>query len=155
MVGVSLLEFARSGTFGPVGLGLDRRRTVRLLGAPDEWGAPFKSFKKAAIWKYGTTEFHFSRDVIWLIHSDDFDVPDGGSRLDLEPWVLHRGMALSALERAMTAAAIPRRIEPCRYEPGAVVLTTAPGVRFVFTETDHSPALGLSAFSHSAHEGAN
>ena len=135
-------------------LGLDRERIRGLLGAPDDWSAPDRSDRNAAIWKYGTMEFHFAKAVLRLIHSDTFGVPDGGSRLELDPWVLRRGLPLSELENAMTAAAIPCRREPYPHEPGAVVLNSAGSVYFLFTSADGSNAPQLSTFWSSADDPA-
>ncbi len=150
MIEIALLEFARAGSFGPVTLGLDRERIRGLLASPDDWSAPDRTDRNAAIWKYGTTEFHFEEHVLRLIHSDTFGVPDGGGRLDLDPWVLQRGLALPDLESAMTAEAIPCRREPYPYEPGAVVLRSAESVHFLFVSADNSRTPQLSAFWSSA-----
>lgn len=64
MLVVSLRDFARSGRFGPVVPGLDRERIRALLGATDDWGhPPDRTDRKAGVWKFGTTEFHFRKDA--------------------------------------------------------------------------------------------
>lgn len=74
-------------------------------------------------------------------------MPKGGTRLRLDPWVVRRGLALLDFRRALTAAAVPYLLEPDPHEPGATVVRTDAGVRFLFAELDRPPSPGLSAFS--------
>lgn len=53
MAEINLLEFFKTGRFGPVCIGMSRREVRILLGAPDNYPAP-------DIWEYGGVELHFA-----------------------------------------------------------------------------------------------
>ena len=147
MIAVALLDFVRSGAFGPVTLGQSRERLRELLGPPDAWGPSQQGPAHALIWKYGTTEFHFPGPALSLIHSDAFEIPQGGARIDLDPWILRFGLALPSVEAALTDEGIAYSRHDDRHNPGAILLRTEAGVAFLFAELDEGTPPGLSGFS--------
>ena len=147
MIAVSLLDFVRSGAFGPVTLGQSREQLRELLGPPDAWGPTEKDPRRALIWKYGTTEFHFPGPALSLIHSDAFEVPEGGAQVDLDPWILIFGLALPSVEAALADEGITYSRHEDPHNPGAVLLRTEAGVAFLFAELDEGNPPGLSGFS--------
>ena len=68
MLKIDMLKFFRSGEFGGVRSGLIRAQIVTMFGPAD---ASFKS-AGAEILRYGTFEFRFFRDEIFIIFSDHF-----------------------------------------------------------------------------------
>lgn len=90
MLKIDMLEFFRSGKFADVRSGLSCAQIVAMLGPAD---ASFKS-AGAEILRYGTFEFHFFRDEIFMIFSDHFrsePLNFGGARagqIEIEPWIL-------------------------------------------------------------------
>lgn len=143
MIAVSLRDFARTGAFGPVELGAARDRVRESLGAPDGWGGSGTSERTAAIWKYGTTEFHFADDALGRVYSDDFEVPEGGSRVALDPWIVRSGLAIGALERGLGAEGIAWKQAPYPPQPGTTLVRSAAGVCFAFGTRDGQPLPGL------------
>jgi hypothetical protein len=87
----------RTGSFGPFAIGASRHVIGRTLG--DVANATITNRKIAGcIWVYGATEFHFSNDVLTLIHCDSDNLFDGGPSLTIDPWKLRRHMALAELK---------------------------------------------------------
>lgn len=142
-----MLNFIRTGAFGPVTLGLPRSQVRALLGEPDDWSAEARNDDSAAIWKYGTTEFHFYADRLWLIHSDEFHTPHGGPQLELDPWELRRELTVPDLKCALETANIPYVCKPDPGNAGGVAILAGAGVRFLFAESDTPGSGGLLSFS--------
>ena len=90
MLKIDMLEFFRSGEFAGVERGLSCAQIASMLGPAD---ASFKS-AGAEILRYGTFEFHFFRDEIFMIFSDHFrsePLDFGGARagqIEIEPWIV-------------------------------------------------------------------
>ena len=68
MLKIDMLEFFRTGEFTDVRRGLSCAQTIAMFGPAD---ASFKS-AGAEILRYGTFEFRFFRDEIFIIFSDHF-----------------------------------------------------------------------------------
>ncbi len=87
---IDMLKFFRLGEFAGVRRGLSRTQIASMFGPAD---ASFKS-AGAEILRYGTFEFHFFRDEIFMIFSDHFrsePLDFGGARarqIEIEPWIL-------------------------------------------------------------------
>ena len=143
---VSLRDFARTARFGPVTIGQHRDQIEDAFGPPPDWGLPPAPPERAAIWKYGTTEFHFNGDILRLIHADAFDVPEGSASVDLDRWVLRRGLPLPDFESALDDAGISHAREAYPWEAGVTLVRTAADVCFLFIENGAAPGARLSAF---------
>lgn len=106
---VSMLEFLRTGQFGPVRLGSSRNELRGYLGEPETWGRPYlprSSAAQAGIWKYGDIEFHFREDTLWLIFADHIRTLKGGKAIDLDPWVLSGNITVKQALRDFEDAGI-------------------------------------------------
>lgn len=108
MIKVSLLDFLRTGAFGQVRLGMSRAQVCLLINRPI---VPVKrpDGGRWFIWKEGTVEWHFDchSDRLFLIHSDSFKRIIHGSRyVQVDPWLLRRGLARPAVEAQLRAASI-------------------------------------------------
>jgi hypothetical protein len=86
IVEVDILEFLRTGSFGPVGFGMSRAQLEELLGPADDVGIAFRKDKHPTIFKYGDIEFYIdsAQDRLYAIHSDYFTILEGNARLQLE-----------------------------------------------------------------------
>ena len=137
MIYVSLLDFMRSGRFGPVVLGATRERLRRRLGEPDALGGTSRRQRVPTIWKYGDVEFHFGReaDRLWMIFMDDFQVPSGGSRFGVDPWIIDRGLPLGELKRQLRALDVTYEVNQDE-AAGARELVTPGGVHLAYHRPD-------------------
>jgi hypothetical protein len=111
MTSISLLDFFRSGQFGPIQLGMTRQEVYDLLGEPDGYGCPDTHLMKAGVWLYDAIELHFS-PRLWLITTDHISYPDwwGHSEsIRLDAWLFSDGRqpSKSDLEDGLTKLNIP------------------------------------------------
>jgi hypothetical protein len=75
------LEFIRSGKFDPITLGKSKEWTLNNFADPDGQ-AEFPEVYEEPLWRYGTIEFHFNGNALFLIFSDSIDTLSGvGSHL--------------------------------------------------------------------------
>jgi hypothetical protein len=111
MIAVSLLDWLRTGQFGPVRLGFSRAQLQDLLGRPDDMGGTSRKHRTPAIWKYGDIEFHFGGrdDPLYLIHLDDFAIPTGGPAIAFDPWIVRGGLLREEVEWILSAQGIAYR----------------------------------------------
>ncbi len=84
---ISIVEFCRTGRFGPVALGMSRHDVLALLGEPDVAGA---GNLETRLCKYGDIEFHFQEKtgLLYLIWCDHIPFPGERSRrVRLSSWL--------------------------------------------------------------------
>lgn len=152
---VKLKEFLRTGKYGPVGLGMSSEEVKALLGFPDVVGETTGKRKRPAILKYGDWEFHFAPrqetgDRLVLIYMDDFGVPEGGSKVKLDPWIIEQGLPIGTAEREFQAAQLKfKRVQPAHL-PGTTILSIENGASLSFREPEgnsHPPGLYAISFS--------
>lgn len=138
----SLLEFAREGSLVGIRVGHSRRFVESILGLPKTWGMPPSLIENAKIWKYGDIEFHFCNDELWMIFADTFEVPTGGSSLNLDPWVIRYGMPQQEFERELRKEHITFSCSDSRHNVGELVVMTNAKVCFTFRRSvnDYGPA---------------
>src|SRR4051812_19246412 len=108
MTDVSLKDFLATGSFGPITLGMTRRRVTRVLGKPDQMANDTGGC--ASIWKYGDIEMIFGGKglTLNLIDFHAFEgFPSGGRRIRLDPWILREGLSRRTFQVAMRSAGIP------------------------------------------------
>jgi len=136
---VSLRDFAMTGRFGPVSLGVSRPQLRRLLGAPDDCGCAPCTVGKAKIWFYGDVEFHFTSKsataAVWLIFSDAFEqrpVLRSGRRVKLLNWILHRRLSRRDLKKELRRLNVPSVEYISQLIPDQIHVKTAAGVEFSF-----------------------
>jgi hypothetical protein len=148
---VSMLELARSGRFGHIEIGAARQQILEALSPPPAWSAG-SAWAKAEIWKYGEIELHFTKDCLWMIFSDDDGLSDGGPSLEIDAWVLRRGLPRTLLEDALRGQQIDHSLLHVGYDKRQCVLSTEAGVRFTFMEIRDDPhdELGLIAWDLAA-----
>lgn len=150
MQSVSLLEFLRTGHLGFLRLGMSLQQVISLLGEPDKSSLiDFRRLKPLII-KYGDIELYFPKHKrhIKMIYMDNFKTPCGGSRLDLDPWILRGGVARSEVESHLEQVGIPFSRLPRRIDEN-VELVMESGVRMLFIEKpeEFDPTVGLYAIS--------
>lgn len=133
---ISLRDFAATGKFGAVEPGIMRAGVRDILGAPPNWSAPFDNLEAAAIWKYGDIEFHFSGDVLWMIFTDDFEIPRGCELFEVDAWEVKRDCTPSQMEQYLTEAGIAYRVEDFSYVDDGVRLICESGTAMTFGSED-------------------
>ena len=135
---VSMLDFLRTGEFGPVRLGISRAQLRGHLGEPEEWGPAPKAKHHAGIWKYGDIEFHFNGDALWLIFADHVEQLHGGRAIDLDPWILGGAASVEQVLESLTAAHIPYQRIVWTLDDDTERLLVGAGVELLFLdETQH------------------
>src|SRR5690349_209628 len=100
MISVSLRDFAITGKFGPIQLGMTRAEIEQLLGAPELWGTE-EQCEVATIWRYSEIEFYFANHMLKMIFTDHGSLADGGDTCDIEPWIIRRGLPRHEFEAAL------------------------------------------------------
>jgi hypothetical protein len=156
VVAVDLQEFLFTGRFGPVELGMYREDVLGHFGLADLLGGTSRRHRTPAIWRYGSIEFHFesARGPLWLIHADDFDDLQGGSRIALSPWCLSGRLRREEAEDEFRAAGLGFRVHRNRPVEDFVTLVTAGGVALLFGRdpNDEESIDGLQAISRSGED---
>jgi hypothetical protein len=144
---VSMLEFARTGCFGRIEIGAVRQQILEVLPPPSDWSAG-SAWAGAEIWKYGQIELHFAKDSLWMVFSDSDGLSDGSPSVEIDTWVLRRGLPRTLLENALRDEQIGYSLSQPAFDKRQCVLSTEAGVRFTFMETRDDPhdELGLVAW---------
>jgi hypothetical protein len=146
---VSLVDFLRTGLFGPVVLGATTDVVQGLIGADssvvDEYRSEFRNSRgriKGWVWKFGDIEFHFdSEEVLWLIHADDFKQPTAIPPIELDPGWVHGGQGFEQITELLNKDAIAWR-EARSLDDHSRRIQLDSGVHLTFAEKD-----GLSSWS--------
>ncbi len=153
-VAISLLDWLRTGFFGPLRFGQTRAEIALLLGQPDDVGGTSRKYRRPTIWKYGDFELYFwpGGDALSGIQSDTFNVPHGGPRIQLDPWQLRGGIAQHTIEEAFTSAGIAYHIAASPHLAGTTQIITTSGVwlNFEAQSVDASETPALYAIGQSA-----
>jgi hypothetical protein len=155
MVKIQLLEFLRTGIFGPICFGMNRAEVEQALGIPDLEGGISRKYPKPSIWRYGNIEISFESGVDRLcsIYIDHFEVPNSSKVIGVEPWIIQRGLSKSELESALTKQGIKYAELDNTYEGTISVIKTQAGVELYFLEKSEyiDEVLGLYSISLSPH----
>ena len=146
MVKVSLCEFARTGLFGPISLGMSREELRLLLGNPPMWDAD-STIEDASIWRYSDIEFYFQEHKLWMIFTDHESLADGGETLEIGAWVVRPGLPRNDLEPALREHEITYRASHPAYDPRQCHVLTSVGVKFSFLEARDYDDEELGLFS--------
>jgi hypothetical protein len=130
---------------------------AELLGEPDDYSSNSRARQRKrlppAIWKYGDIELHFTdaTNRLYLIFLEHFTIPSGGSKLELDPWIIQQSLTAESLEQALVHEQIPVHWDRQPYDEQEIVrLRTGVGVEFLFTTASMSDELpaGLRAISY-------
>lgn len=135
MAHVDLQETVRNGSIGDVRLGDRRSRVIAVFGEPTDIA------RGRSIIRYGTFEFHFAGEALWLVHCDAPLEPwSFGGLVSVDPWVIARGRPLGDVETACRTAGLPTE-RAARPDPGQIRLHFDCGVTLGFdTDTPDSRA---------------
>jgi hypothetical protein len=155
-VKVLILDFLRTGLFGDVEIGMDRTDILSLVGPPDDWSIDGATLHRAdpwatsTTWKYGGIQLGFGREGRLVhIHSSLVGELVGGAQIDIDPWILQRGVLREVIEEQLMRANIGyEEIEP--FLNGTTVLRVGPGIELTFVEeaVPGLSVLGLDSFSY-------
>lgn len=146
MLTVSLEDVIRSGSWGPLKLGVTADELRSTVGPPDVTGCPDpRGFD--AVWNYGDIEVLFDEDGAYCIDLHGVtNRPQGGSVIRLDPWILRAGLPFEEFEDAIGSIGIGWRREIPAYDPTQlhVVLRDDPRLylSFVTTDEEYSPPKG-------------
>lgn len=147
MIAVSLRDFLRTGTFGPVQLGLSREQVQQRIGLPDATGGTSRKYRIPAVWKYGDIELYYERgaDRLIGIYMDDFETLSGGTSIDLDAWLVQGGWPLEEARQALVEAELGFSEQPWNGEPEGTLLVTVAGVHlgFIGEQRECCPPVGL------------
>ncbi|GEM46604.1 hypothetical protein [Deinococcus cellulosilyticus] len=122
---IQLLDFLKTRAFAGVPLGASPEDLKAALGEPTyEYTDTF-----AHTLEYGLFEFAFTPKgkQLYMIHTQDFEVPTLGSTQELDPWVLKQGVHILDTMRAAEAENLTYT-----YDPENLTLKFASGVDLVF-----------------------
>lgn len=141
---MSLLEFIRTGCFGPIALGASRAEVFLFFRRPPNWSAESKTPDSARIWKYGDVEFYFDLGQLWMIFMDDFGVPRGEGDLELDAGPFYGAMPLNEATQVLQSERISYEIEID--EIGREMLSTSKTI-LAFDEDDKSEPSLISIYT--------
>jgi len=130
-------------------LGLSQTELRELLGEPSGWGIDQK-VDNARIWRYGDIEFHFSDRVVCMLYSDHNHMTVGAGLLEIDPWVVRRGLSCRDFENALKSEFVPYTSEVHEFDECQKVVTTPSGARFSFIEDSDGYSIGLDSWSIAA-----
>ncbi|MBV9865439.1 MAG: hypothetical protein JO316_08825 [Abitibacteriaceae bacterium] len=141
---ISMQDFLKTGSLGPVHLKMGRAEVERHLGQPEDWSAMLNQQRRPVIWKYGSIEIYFSdnEDVVAMIFIDDFAAPHHGVSQQLDFWLLKHRPSLIELQKELAANDITYTTAPVPGLADNVYLITAAGVHLQLAqEVDGMPRL--------------
>ena len=145
---ISLREWIATGKFGEITNGATRAEVCNCIGEAPNWGVPTTDIETAEIWKYGDIEFYFSGDLLWMIFTDDFEIPRGCEAFELDAWEIKRDCTLTEMECHLSEAGIVYRVEDFPYADNGVRLICQRGATLTFCGED-AAQLELRAVSNS------
>lgn len=139
MRAISLEAFFQTGSLGPVRLGLSRAQIQEAVGPPEFVGETTRKSRQPAIWSYGDIELHFlqGQDTLWLIHLENFQIPQAGGNLNVDPWIIRGGMARAEMEAYLTACHLPFQQIPSP-EENCTWLRVGAGITCIFINEPRS-----------------
>lgn len=91
MIAISILDFLRTGNFGPVKIGMLRDEIIAKLGLPDWYYPDGQNHMSASLWSYGGVQLSFY-DALHKIYFKPqyFNEPDT-TNIRVNPWIFERG----------------------------------------------------------------
>ncbi len=108
MTYISLIDFFRTGNFGPIRLGMTRQEVYDILGEPDFYDSGFRecshselSLMDAEIWSYCPIEFYFFLDSpLFMVFTDHIPFEDWreSNIIELDAWLFSNGNQPSRAE---------------------------------------------------------
>lgn len=110
---VNLKALLQTGRLGEIYLGQLEREVFNILGTPDFAHAGTRKLRRPSLFSYGDLEFYFedSSRQLSLINLNFLsfwqrEIPSGGEKLQIEPWVLKAGLAPEGLIKYLNQEAI-------------------------------------------------
>ncbi len=97
-ISIDLLDFFRTGRFDCIEPGQSKQWILSNFPDPDDMSEQEALRHDYSIWRYGNIEFHFDRDILFLIFSDYLKTLEGGSSLCLDPWIIKNATSLNLLD---------------------------------------------------------
>lgn len=133
MISVSLRDFAATGMFGPIQLGMTRTEIEQLLGTPELWGTE-KHCGVATIWRYSEIEFYFEKNKLFMVFTDHDTLANGGNACAIDPWIIRPGLPGDELETALRGERIEFTVSRPNHDLRQRLILTAGSVEFSFVD---------------------
>ena len=146
---ISLIEVIKKWDAVSGFFGLSHTELRELLGMPTGWGIDQK-MEVARIWRYGDIEFHFNDNVVWMLYSDHNHMTIGAGLLEIDPWILRRGLNRTDFENALKKESIPYTSRVHEFDECQKVVTTPSGAQFSFIEDSDGYSIGMDSWSIAA-----
>jgi hypothetical protein len=142
---ISLKDFIRSGSFGPICLGASRESVEQTLGPSDDFSVQnLRRTRKPKILKYGGVELYFNEDDDHVEMAFIDDIDSRSAMIDL--WVLNNELLLSEAEGEFRNEEIKYKKAEAPHLPGDTYLITEADVYLHFHQ-DEGDAPKLVAIS--------
>jgi hypothetical protein len=93
---IDFKDFFKFGKFDFIRLNQTKQWIIHHFPNPDGY-EEIEEVYAGVIWQYGSIEFHFQNDELFLIYSDCIDTLDGGESLELKKWFLEDTAKLDLL----------------------------------------------------------
>ncbi len=87
---IDFIAFLKEGKFDFIKFGKTKEWIYHNFPNADDIKSINDVVYKNNIWLFGNIEFHFNKDQLFLIYSDNFHQFNGGHSLILKNWILHK-----------------------------------------------------------------
>jgi len=147
MYRIDLLDFLRTGEFGPVKIGMTREQVVHELGTPTD----VSSDAEGSIYLYGSVEMGFIAGRLKFIHLHRFrDRPHGTRTCHIISDGFRKWMSLKDAKSLLHEHGIDFNEKKDPWNPGQLLITRA-GVELYFDKKDRdgSIVIGLEMITSS------
>lgn len=146
---IDLLEFIKTGKFDHIKIGQTKQWILDNFPDPDNF-QDSSDMRNNSIRRFGNIEFHFSKEELFLIHSDYIDTMDGGESLELKKWIFSepKKLFLSYVLEQLNQQRINFRVEHQTFGILSVVNVTIiqSGVTLGFSPREGNDEEGLGVF---------
>lgn len=141
MVRVSLRDWIVKGELGPFRVGASKADLIRIVGHPDQAGCPDDG--EDQVWKYGDLELLFTGRshpfTVYCVEMHAFaDVPSGGRKLRIDPWIVRSELPLADMRRALAQHGVAYSEEVAKHDDTNLhlVVREDPRIRLDFITSD-------------------
>ena len=112
-------DFIKNGKFDYIQIGQSKEWILNNFPDPDGY---FSMSYKDSIWKYGTIEFHFSENQLFMIFCEQLSLPDENG-IKINKWIFDR-RPLTMLEciRILNDERLSFSLNHSKYDEGAGII---------------------------------
>jgi hypothetical protein len=137
-----MIDFLRTGAFGPLTLGASREHVRRAFGEPETASS---GIRLPAVFRYGDFEFHFAprTDVLHRIRSERFGRFHAGDQVELDPWWMGTEATLEQAQGELANVGISLEPLVWPYTDNTIRFRAGAGVTLIFQQQAPQKFLGL------------